>query len=56
MSPQSKQEKPSKKRRMDEKKKQQNSGRKTLKVTELQWNILSVADGSRKILVLDGRL
>ena len=32
------------------------SGRKTLKVTEWQWKILSVADGSRKILVVDGRL
>ena len=27
------------------------SGRKTLKVTEWQWKTLSVADGSRKILV-----
>jgi hypothetical protein len=32
------------------------SGKKTLKVTERQWKILSVADGSRKILVVDGRL
>ena len=30
------------------------SGRKTLKVTEWQWKILSYADGSRKILVDDG--
>ena len=32
------------------------SGRKTLKVTEWQWKIMSVADGSRKMLVVDGRL
>ena len=32
------------------------SGRKTLKVTEWQWKILSVTDGSRKILVADGIL
>jgi hypothetical protein len=32
------------------------SGRKTLEVTEWQWKKLSVADGSRKILVVDGRL
>jgi hypothetical protein len=32
------------------------SGRKSLKVTEWQWKILSVADSSRKILVVDGRL
>ena len=32
------------------------SGRKTLKVTEWQWKILSVTDCSRKILVADGIL
>ena len=33
-----------------------NSGRKTMKVTEWQWKMLSVADVSRKILVVTGRL
>ena len=32
------------------------SGKKALKITEWQWKILSVADGSRKILVVGGRL
>ena len=32
------------------------SGRQTLKVTACQWKILSVAAGSRKILVEDGIL
>jgi hypothetical protein len=32
------------------------SGRKTLKVIEWQWKILSVADGSTKRLLVDGRL
>jgi hypothetical protein len=32
------------------------SGRKAMQVTEWQWKILSVANGSRKIVVVDGRL
>ena len=31
------------------------SGWKALKVSEWQWKILSVADSSRKILVVEGR-
>ena len=32
-----------------------NSGRKTLKVTEWQWKILSIDDSPRKTLVVDER-